>query len=212
MENIKACNKCGEIKPHNAEYFTVKSSNKNGFSGQCKLCEQKSHRDRRAKIKAKHSGTKRTRPINPSTNQPWQKGEINTDGLYCWGVKTDTNDENEYALKWLSLDNFIPRYCAEALSRKKRAFNKNSSKWNVDITRQELIDVFPYDMKCPIYQTEMTFIAHRDNSIQLDRIDCTRGYVSENVAWISAKANRNKSDANSDELYIVANWLKKRGF
>ena len=48
-------------------------------------------------------------------------------------------------------------------------------------------------MKCPIYQTEMSFIAHRDNSIQLDRIDCTRGYVSKNVAWISAKANRNKN-------------------
>jgi|SaaInlStandDraft_1057018.scaffolds.fasta_scaffold15574_2 hypothetical protein len=210
MNPIKKCNKCGIEKPHNTEYFTVKSSNKNGLSGTCKSCEQKSHRERRALMKAKHTKIKRTRPINPKTNKPYQKGEI-LNGLYVWGVRTDTWDEKEYAMKLLPLNDFIKRYCAESVGRKNRAYLTQLKPWKISVNRDDLIDIFPADMKCPILNIEMTFIAHKDNSIQLDRINPKKGYIKGNIAWISAKANRSKSDSTSEELYKIADWLSDKG-
>lgn len=43
--------------------------------------------------------------------------------------------------------------------------------------------------------------------MSLDRIVPSLGYVPGNVAVISHRANRIKSDATADELRAVADWL-----
>lgn len=48
----------------------------------------------------------------------------------------------------------------------------------------------------------------RDTSPSLDRKDPTKGYVRGNVAWISFRANRIKSDASQQELERILNYVK----
>ena len=208
METIHTCNLCGKSKPYTKDFFTVKSSNRSGLSSNCKECENLRDRNRRKKIKKFHGDNKRSRPINPGTNKPYKKGEMIGD-KYVFGIRTG-NYESAYPLILYSYDDFIDQYCRATANLKKRQY-KRYGKWEVDITREYLLELLPKDMKCPIYDIEMTFVGHQENSIQLDRIDCTKGYIKGNVAWISAKANRNKNDANSDELYRIADWLKKQG-
>ena len=127
---------------------------------------------------------------------------------YVFGIRT-ANYEKEYPLILYSYDEFIDQYCQSTINLKRQY--KKYGKWEVNITKDYLLELLPKNMKCPIYDVEMTFIAHQENSIQLDRIDCSKGYIKGNVAWLSAKANRNKNDATSEELYKIADWLKKQG-
>ncbi|MAO21760.1 MAG: hypothetical protein CMJ25_13510 [Phycisphaerae bacterium] len=47
-----------------------------------------------------------------------------------------------------------------------------------------------------------------DNSPALDRITPNKGYVKGNVAVISTRANRIKSNATYEEIQMVADWVK----
>ncbi len=46
-----------------------------------------------------------------------------------------------------------------------------------------------------------------DASPSLDRLEPTRGYVKGNVAVISYRANRIKTDATAEELQRVLDWV-----
>jgi hypothetical protein len=48
-----------------------------------------------------------------------------------------------------------------------------------------------------------------DNSITLDKIDPKLGYAAGNVALISWRANRLKSNATPDELQQLADYAKR---
>ena len=211
-ESHHACNLCGLTKPYNTENFYRKASATSGLSSDCKSCQKVRDTARKKKIKKHHndSGLERTRPINPQTNQPYKKGEMIGD-KYVFGIRTGSW-ETEYPLILLTYDEFIRQNCNAQVNTKKKNYRLNG-KWKVDedMTADYLLEIFPKDMKCPIYDIEMTLVGHQQNSIELDRIDCTKGYKKGNVAWMSRKANRNKNDATSEELYKIADWLKKKG-
>jgi len=48
-----------------------------------------------------------------------------------------------------------------------------------------------------------------DSSPALDRIIPSKGYVKGNVAVISTRANRIKSNATYSEIQMVADWVKE---
>ncbi len=54
---------------------------------------------------------------------------------------------------------------------------------------------------CPIFGTPM-------ENPQLDRKDSTKGYVKGNVAVLSARANRLKSDATIEELEAIIRYMR----
>jgi hypothetical protein len=72
---------------------------------------------------------------------------------------------------------------------------------------------------CPVFNIPLMWV--RENagkpraayfdSPSLDRIDPQLGYVEGNVVWISMKANYIKSNATSDELIKVSEWVKSKG-
>lgn len=59
---------------------------------------------------------------------------------------------------------------------------------------------------CPVFGVPF---GGRVGPPNLDRIDSSKGYVPGNVQWISALANRIKSDATAAEVAAVSTFLLK---
>jgi len=70
---------------------------------------------------------------------------------------------------------------------------------------------FEIPTHCPILGIELCTTNHKlqDNSISIDRIDPTRGYVPGNVAIISNRANTIKNSGTADEHRKVADFIDK---
>lgn len=67
---------------------------------------------------------------------------------------------------------------------------------------------------CPVLGVELVLDATQGGSPYsptLDRIAPEQGYVPGNVVVISKRANNIKSNATSDEVRRVANWMKEKG-
>lgn len=66
---------------------------------------------------------------------------------------------------------------------------------------------------CPVLGIPLRVVPRalggRDCSPTLDRLRPEKGYVRDNIAVISYRANRIKSDSSPDELRRVADWLEK---
>lgn len=90
---------------------------------------------------------------------------------------------------------------------KKRAKIKNVP---FNLSSKELLPLVPD--ACPIFGTPFSFTCNvsggTDTSPSIDRIDPKKGYVIENIAIISVKANAIKSAYTADDLLKVAKWLK----
>ncbi len=73
-------------------------------------------------------------------------------------------------------------------------------------------DLEPEDIaipeKCPVLGLPLLAIGSRDNRPSLDRIVPSRGYTKQNIAVISFRANRIKSDANKDELKRILAYME----
>lgn len=76
-----------------------------------------------------------------------------------------------------------------------------------DITTEELIDLYPEDGKCPVFNTDMVF-GNGDYSPSLDRIDSAKGYTKDNCMFISKRANTIKSNATLNELKQLVAFLE----
>ncbi|MCP1937389.1 hypothetical protein J2R95_003184 [Bradyrhizobium japonicum] len=79
-----------------------------------------------------------------------------------------------------------------------------------DLDVDYLLSIFPTDYVCPVLGIDMKFGGDRDNSPSLDRIEPAKGYVKGNVAFISDRANRIKSDATLEELGRVYQYLSQK--
>lgn len=93
--------------------------------------------------------------------------------------------------------------------RKRNAKSKNIK---FDVSIDYLIEILPEDMMCPVFNIKMVWNkgVRKDDSPSLDKIVPKKGYVRGNVAWISHKANRIKSDATKEEVKKIYDWLSKK--
>jgi hypothetical protein len=76
-------------------------------------------------------------------------------------------------------------------------------------------DDFDIPEYCPIFRhLKLEFSSGRgtrpDNIPTLDKIVPSLGYVSGNVAVISMRANRLKSDASAQELQAILDWVNEQ--
>jgi hypothetical protein len=63
--------------------------------------------------------------------------------------------------------------------------------------------------RCPVFGFKIRiFHSTRDRCISLDRVRPDLGYVRGNIAVISFKANRIKSDATPEEIRALADWIE----
>lgn len=78
------------------------------------------------------------------------------------------------------------------------------------ITKQDVIDIYPSDGKCPVLGISLAINTKttQDDSPSLDRIIPDKGYVKGNIIVISHRANRIKNDATVIELERIVSFLK----
>ena len=64
--------------------------------------------------------------------------------------------------------------------------------------------------KCPVLGIEIKrkIDGKKESSPSLDRKDSTKGYTKENIAVISNRANRLKSDATLEEITLIMKYIK----
>lgn len=95
-----------------------------------------------------------------------------------------------------------------ARSAKLRAVSKSLP---FSITVDDIVSAYPTDGLCPVFRTAMTpanGYVHRQSSPSLDRIIPALGYVPNNIAVISVRANQTKNDATVEELTSLTKWLQ----
>lgn len=72
----------------------------------------------------------------------------------------------------------------------------------------------PLPTHCPVLGIELTYpgagIGRRPGSASLDRLDNSRGYVPGNVAIMSWRANKLKSDATLQELRALVAYMERQ--
>jgi hypothetical protein len=92
------------------------------------------------------------------------------------------------------------------LKRARARANKIGQEFNID----ESDIVIP--AVCPILGIELKLADGRmePGSPSLDRIDNSKGYIKGNVAVISNRANRIKSNCTADDLRRIAEWIDEQ--
>ena len=82
-----------------------------------------------------------------------------------------------------------------------------------DLTPDYLLKLYEANPICPVFGVTMRLPGtkgDRANAVSVDRIDPKRGYVRDNIALISFKANRIKDDITDPEIFRrLADWLEE---
>jgi len=88
---------------------------------------------------------------------------------------------------------------------------KNSGQ-DHNISVDDIVYAWPEDNLCPALKLELKFCekGFGASSPTVDRLDSRLGYVKGNIAVISGRANRLKSDATLDEVKGVLDYMTSR--
>jgi hypothetical protein len=95
-----------------------------------------------------------------------------------------------------------PQYCMFYDARKRAAMLSLP----FDITPEDIV----VPERCPVLDIPLLLVGSRDNRPSLDRIIPASGYTKQNIAVISFRANRVKSDATADELKRILGYLERK--
>jgi len=188
----KVCSKCNQHKT--LEHFYKQASCKYGVRPDCKECNSKkgreyhhSHKDSVRITSAKYRSENRDRLNARSRDYSFE----NRDAIRARQAADRINNVEKHLLN----------------SALKRARSKNLP-FNLDQS-----DIIVPEI-CPVLDIPIKKGTGKvsGNSPTLDRIKPELGYVKGNVVVISHKANSIKSNATSDEILKVGNWLANLGY
>ena len=128
-----------------------------------------------------------------STLKRYKKGDKREDGFLFQGYTNQTEI-------WLSPKSYNRDRINSCMHKAK--VRAEEASFPYDLTIEYLIEIFPGDMKCPVFGIQMFWGKEGgiETSPSLDRIVPALGYVKGNVIWISRYANRLKSDHTLDTL------------
>ena len=92
----------------------------------------------------------------------------------------------------------------------KERIRQCSRRTECSLTPEELLELIPKDLRCPIFKTKFKFggVKRKDKiyCLSIDRIDNRRGYHKDNVVIVSARANTMKNTGTVKEMYMVADF------
>jgi len=108
----------------------------------------------------------------------------------------------------MSINNCMkPRDLNIILNRLRQSAKKRGLNFN--LTTLDL-DEIGIPISCPILGMPLKWHNGKaeDDSYSIDRIDSTRGYVKDNIQFMSMKANRAKNNLTSAELKLLSTYYK----
>jgi hypothetical protein len=182
----KTCSMCREVK--STDQFTKRALSRDGLSSCCRDCKRKS----------------RNREREAETSRLWlQRNKERRRKVHAaWREKNPGKKEAATAAWRLTEAGWLSRVMANARSRAKKRGLPFS------ITKDDLKALMV--SHCPALGIELIYHnagGNRFNSASLDRIIPSHGYVPGNIAVISYKANRMKSDSSVEEFMSLARWI-----
>jgi hypothetical protein len=71
-----------------------------------------------------------------------------------------------------------------------------------------LVDVCPV-LGIPLLPPGSTTKPH-DNSLSIDRLDSSKGYIPGNISVMSVRANKIKNDGTAEEHEKIAKWMREK--
>jgi hypothetical protein len=149
----------------------------------------------------KHFGVSRQR-----IQQVFSRYQVDPESI---GVKlrTKRSRETEAARYWCKWGDKDQQLYAEK-RQKYRAKRSNAKRAGVEFSIPFSELVFP--THCPVLGIELDYVSEgrKENSVSFDRIDPTKGYVSNNVVVVSLRANRIKNDGTPEEHQKIADFYK----
>ena len=76
-----------------------------------------------------------------------------------------------------------------------------------NLSQKYLEEIFPSDKRCPASGVIFDRV-DKDNVPSVDRIFNNKGYIENNVVWVSSKVNSIKADVDSTFILKIANYYK----
>ena len=127
-------------------------------------------------------------------------------------VKVKINKAKYERVKIINTVNSIKDITLQWARLKKRKLvrdtkrRKNLTNITVELTPEDILDLIPKDLKCPIYKVPFVFNVNSPWNLSFDRINNNKSYTKDNVVVVSVKANTVKNTATSKELYKIADF------
>lgn len=151
--------------------------------------------------------------INPETNKPFSQGQTemrNGELMYFeqYDLREDRIKNKYFSEIWYDKEQFHIRKVGKVLGNANLRDQKKGNPKG-DLTVEYLLDLFPFNERCPCLGIKLEWCGDPDNSPSLDRINNDKGYVKGNVVWISHYANSIKRNATIDQLLTLGKFYKR---
>ncbi len=191
-EVLKTCSRCKNPKSIETEYNKCKAS-KDGYQNYCKNCAR--------------LDTRQWRLNNMEKRRQYEKKyqSERKEFYYQQGVKYRT--ENKEKVKEVQRSYAAKNPERSMISDAKKRSKKRSVPLTITYKDIKIPDT------CPVLGIQLKRNLNggkpSDNSPALDAIIPQKGYVVGNIAVISHRANRIKTDATLEELKKVTDWLER---
>ena len=198
---MKICTKCSVSKGVD-EFYKCKKNN-DGLNYNCKPCASAQKKKRKAKqLAAKWALV--VPDVNCAfhfcSNMIMMRGRGGSQKLTC------SDCEKKY--KHLATGGFTVGHWISTWVVGRRSDSKKKGV-PFEITPRDIYDIFPEDATCPILG--IPFVAgvggSCNNSVSIDKIEPSLGYVVGNIQIISKLANVMKSNATPEQLLKFADWV-----
>jgi hypothetical protein len=130
----------------------------------------------------------------PGIRRERQQKELNDKMFAKWGAKWQDEEWRKSAVYHAMREKFI---------------NKKKNTHNCEFTVDFGDLTFP--TYCPILDIKLDYFNDQiqDNSPSFDRIDPSKGYIKDNVAIISMRANRIKNNGSAEEHEKIAAFIRQ---
>ena len=197
---MKICNKCSVSK--DVDEFHKNKTNKDGLDYSCKPCASAQTKKRMAKqLDAKWALVVPDVEcsFNFCSNMIMMRGPGGTQKLTC------SDCEKKY--KHLATGSSVAQWISAWITSRRKDAKKKDVPF--EITSRDIYEIFPEDPVCPILGIpfRVGVGGSCNNSMTIDKIEPSLGYVVGNIQIISKLANAMKSDATPEQLLNFADWV-----
>jgi hypothetical protein len=207
LELVQSCSKCKLVKSF--DEFSNQSSLPTGKKHQCKDCDREyrlqyyaDHRDKLLAQTAEYAKIHSDAARKYKQKYASAHVEERRESRKVENLTPESRERKTATARKFKKDNPVHTLFMQTRSRAKQS----GIPFSLEESDLEIPDVCPV-LGIPLLWTEKS---RSGNTPSVDRMVPELGYIPENVAVISWRANRLKNDGTAPELHLIANWMDKQ--